>query len=324
MSTASNPLLAIPFAIPFDQIQPEHVEPAVTSLLAQAKHALEAVENVDAGAANYDSTLGALERATAPLEMAMNIVGHLESVASTPALREAHNRVRPDVSAFYAGIPLRPKLWQVLKSYAESAEAKSLDATRARFLEKTVDDFRRHGADLGADDKARLENISRELAQSTSRFSQNVVDATASYELVLTDKTELAGLPESACVAELAGRLGRHLQCVPVAALAHGHVGAARVDHDAAGLAVGQVRTAQLHRRAAHLVAGEHTGRHAAPVCGQDAQVQPWLRPVGLDAGAGGPRREARGRRHAPTLDPLQLHGHRPTPVHRALLFTLP
>ena len=197
---APNPLLQLGFDLPFDRIRPEHVESGIRELVSRASAALDAI-----GAAGspptYDGTLEAIERATEPLELAMTVVGHLESVASTPELRAAYNAVQPDVSAFYAGIPLREPLWRALRELAASEEASRLQGARKRFLDKTIADFRRHGADLDAAGKAKLEAITRELAQVTSRFAQNVVDATGAFELRVDDRRRLAGLPESAIEA---------------------------------------------------------------------------------------------------------------------------
>ncbi|HTM45732.1 MAG TPA: M3 family metallopeptidase [Polyangiaceae bacterium] len=196
-AAANNPLLNLGFAIPFDRIAPEHIEPAIQELLEQAEAALVRIETSNE-APSYANSLGALEAATERLERAIGVVGHLESVATTPDLRAAYNAVQPEVSAFYARIPLRPVLWQALKSFAQTDEAKQLDATHARFLKKTLDDFRRNGADLDEAGKARLQAISRELAELTNKFGQNVVDATAQFELLIEDEKSLSGLPESA------------------------------------------------------------------------------------------------------------------------------
>jgi oligopeptidase A len=195
--SASNPLLELGFELPFDRIVPEHIEPAIKTLLGEAETALAKIET-SSGPRTYLNSLGALEAATERLELAMGVVGHLESVQTSPELRAAYNAVQPEVSAFYAGIPLRPGLWQALKEFSQTDEAKQLDATRARFLKKTLDDFRRNGAQLDAAGKARLQAISRELAEATNRFSQNVVDATAQFDLLIEDEKQLAGLPESA------------------------------------------------------------------------------------------------------------------------------
>jgi oligopeptidase A len=105
------------------------------------------------------------------------------------------------VSAFFASIPLRPRLWDALKAYSATEDARSLSGARKRFLKKTVDDFKRNGADLDEAGKARLREISRELAELTSKFGQNVLDSTAKWELLVEDEKKLSGLPQSAVLA---------------------------------------------------------------------------------------------------------------------------
>ncbi len=192
-----NPLLEIDFDIPFDRIRAEHVEPAADHLLAEARERLRAIGE-GTGPRTYDDTLGALEETTEKLERAMGVVGHLESVATTPEWRAAYNAVRPKVSAFYSQIPLDERLWKALRAFAETDEARGLDPVRRRFLDKTVDEMRRHGADLGPEDKKKLEAIDVELTRATTAFSEHVLDATNAFELVVTDEAKLAGLPPSA------------------------------------------------------------------------------------------------------------------------------
>ncbi len=76
----------------------------------------------------------------------MAVVRHLESVATSPELRAAYNAVQPDVSAFYSVIPLDAELWTLLKAYRATAEGGTLTGVRRRFLDKTIEGFRRHGA----------------------------------------------------------------------------------------------------------------------------------------------------------------------------------
>lgn len=190
-----NPLLSASLEVPFDRIRAEHVEPAVKELLARSEAALDAIEKAPR---TYASTLGALETATEQLELAMGIVEHLESVATTPALRDAYNAVLPNVSAFWSSISLREGLYRALVELSETAEAKTLDPTRRRLLDKTLADFRRQGAQLPAADKEKLKEIDRELSVITTKFSQNVLDATNAFELVVEDEKRLSGLPGSA------------------------------------------------------------------------------------------------------------------------------
>lgn len=195
--SSTNPLLQIRFEIPFDQIVPAHVEPAVTALLAEAQQRLDAIA-ADTGPRTFENTLLALEAVTEKLEFAMGVVSHLESVKTSDELRAAYNAVRPNVSAFYSAIALNEKLWQQLKRYAATEDAQALTGIRARFLKKTLDDFKRSGADLDPAGKERLAALDVELALATQKFSENVLDSTNAFELVIPDETGLAGLPESA------------------------------------------------------------------------------------------------------------------------------
>ena len=128
----------------------------------------------------------------------MGVVRHLESVATYPELRAAFNAAQPEVSAFYTGIPLDAGLWSNIKAYAATPEAAQLTGARRRFLHKTIETFRRHGADLDPAGKKRLEEIDVELTQITTKFAENVLDSTNAFELVLTNEADLAGLPPTA------------------------------------------------------------------------------------------------------------------------------
>src|SRR5487761_2155740 len=189
-----NPLLEIQFRVPFDKIQASDVEPAIDRLLKVAQTRLgETIAAKD--------PLTALDTMTENLDYAMAVVRHLESVATTPELRAAYNAVQPKVSAFYSGLVLNEALWNAIKAYAATDEAKALAGTKKRFLTKTVDSFKRQGADLDAAGKARLKEIDVALAEVTTKFSENVLDSTNAWDLVLTHGKSLAGLPPSAVAA---------------------------------------------------------------------------------------------------------------------------
>ena len=189
-----NPLLEISFRVPFDKIEAAHVEPAMDELLADAARRLD--ETIAS-----ERPLHALDVMTERLDYAMNVVRHLESVATTPALRAAFNAVQPKVSAFYSSLPLNEGLWNAIKGYAGTEEARALTGTMKRFLTKTMDSFKRHGAELDPAGKARLKEIDVALTEATTKFSENVLDSTNAYELVLTEERKLAGLPPAAVAA---------------------------------------------------------------------------------------------------------------------------
>ena len=199
-AVGSNPLLSERFPIPFDSIRTEHVKPAVELLLQQMKARVD-----DLGSSGtprtYENVLLALDSATEPLDFAMAVVRHLESVVTTPELRAVYNEIQEPVSMFYTSIPLHEQLWSAVKAVAESREAGELAPVHRRFLQKTVSGFRRAGADLARVGKKKLEEINVALAKVTTKFAENVLDATNAFELIITDEKQLAGLPESARVA---------------------------------------------------------------------------------------------------------------------------
>ncbi len=204
-----NPLVSLPLPLPFDRVRPEHVVPATDALLEDAAAKLQAI--VEQGGRSWDQTLGALDAMTERLDEAVGLAGHLESVATEPALRDAYVAIQPKVSAFYSSIPLSSGLWSALRAYASTDEARALDGARKRFLDKTLADFRRHGAELDEAGKKRLSEIDVALSELTLKFSQNVLDSTNDFELVVDDEARLSGLPRSAIDAarESAERAGK-------------------------------------------------------------------------------------------------------------------
>ena len=125
MTSKMNPLLQIQFRIPFDQIQAEHVEPAIDSLLTDSQERLD--ETIRSA-----QPLHALDTMTERLDYAMNVVRHLESVATTPELRAAYNAVQPKVSAFYSSLPLNEGLWKAIQGVRRDRRRRStLDGTDA-------------------------------------------------------------------------------------------------------------------------------------------------------------------------------------------------
>jgi oligopeptidase A len=198
-----NPFLDSSFSIRWTALTPDLVEPSIDEAIGRAEAALLAIEG-RADGLTFASTFLALDEATDALSRAWTRVTHLQSVADSPALREAHNRALPRVSAFMARIPLRPALWAKLRAFAGSPEAAALGPVPARFVGETLAEFREAGADLPSGPRARLEALQSELAQLTQRFSDNVLDATNAWQLIVDAGGRLAGLPEHAKARALA------------------------------------------------------------------------------------------------------------------------
>jgi oligopeptidase A len=191
------PLLDRTAKIPFDALKAEQIQPSIDKALALATAELEAIKSIE-GLRTFENTMRALDNLGLALGHAMGIVSHLESVATTPEWRTEYNAILPRVSEFNSKLLLDEGLWKALKAYAGTQEAANLTGELKRYLDKTIADFRRSGADLSPEKKQQLAAINTELSQITNKFSQNVLDATNAFEFVTTDEKYLSGLPESA------------------------------------------------------------------------------------------------------------------------------
>lgn len=199
-----HPFLAEDYHIRWSTLTPDHVETDIDQALENAETALDAIRNLDEGALSYENTFGALETASDDLDRAWGRLNHLDSVNNSEEQRVALNAVLPKVSSFYSAIPLDDAIWAKLKAYSESPDAQGLDATRGRHVEETCASFIQSGAELPSDKKARVSEIQARLSEITQKFSENVLDSTNAWDLVIDDPGRLAGLPESAVAAALA------------------------------------------------------------------------------------------------------------------------
>lgn len=190
---SNNPLLSINDLIDFPAIKPEHVVPAMKSLIADAQETLTAVTQ-DSTPATWDDVITPLEKKTLALSRAWGAVSHLMSVCDEPQLRKAYNEALPIVTQFWIGLS-QSSLSQKYKAIKESDGFKNLSAVRQRIINEELIDFKLAGAFLPEDRKAELKTVKETLAQESQKFSENLLDATNAYGLLVDDEKELAGIP---------------------------------------------------------------------------------------------------------------------------------
>lgn len=191
----NHPFLDNSFEIPWSSLTPESVRQDIDKARADADAALERIRRLDASEAGYENVFLALENAGELLSIPWRKVSHLEEVCDSPALREAYNAALPEVSDFFARIPLDEALWRAVRAAAGKPETLALDPVRRRFVEETVRDFTDEGAELSPEKKARMTQVQSELSSLTQKYSENVLDSTNAYELVIDDPKRLSGLP---------------------------------------------------------------------------------------------------------------------------------
>lgn len=192
-----NPLLDFSGLPRFADFKPQHVAPAVDQLL-QENRALIARVAADAAAPDWDNFVGPLEDANERLHRAWGQVGHLNAVMNSPELREAYNAVLPKITQYYTELGQHEGLFRKFKALRAGTGFAALSPAQCRIIDNELRDFRLGGAELPAAKKQRYTEISDRLSMLTSRFSDNLLDATNAWSHVVTDAAGLAGLPEDA------------------------------------------------------------------------------------------------------------------------------
>lgn len=188
-----NPLLSINDLIDFPSIKPEHVVPGMKALIAEAQAVLDKVTK-ESTPATWEDVITPLEKKTLALSRAWGAVSHLMSVCDEPELRKAYNEALPIVTQFWIGLS-QSNLSQKYKAIRESDAFKNLSAVRQRIVNEELIDFKLAGAFLPEDKKAELKKVKESLAQESQKFSENLLDATNTYGLLVEDEKELAGIP---------------------------------------------------------------------------------------------------------------------------------
>lgn len=189
----TNPLLSTAALPDFAAIRPEHVQPAITELLAAAKAALDEATKPETPA-DYDTLSRILDTATERMGAAWGAVGHLNAVADTPALREAYNAMLPAVTEFSTAMGANEALFAKYKAVM-AAQGQSLSAPRQQLLKHAIRDFVLSGAELQGDARERYAAIQERSAELQQQFSEHVLDATDGWSYVASAE-ELAGVPQ--------------------------------------------------------------------------------------------------------------------------------
>ena len=195
-----NPLLDFSGLPRFADFKPEFVTPAVERLLADSREAVAHV--LDAAVPpTWDAFVRPLEDTNERLGRAWGQVGHLNSVMNSPELRETYNANLPKVTQYYSELAQNLPLFEKFKQLAASPAFATLSPARRRIVDNELRDFRLGGAELSADKKARFLDIREKLSARSSRFSDNLLDATNAWAWFTEDKGALAGIPEDALEA---------------------------------------------------------------------------------------------------------------------------
>jgi oligopeptidase A len=191
-----NPLLESHTLPPFSRIEPAHVEPAISELIARNK---QRIDELLAGTESYtwDNLLHPIEQLEDELSQAWSPVSHLNSVRNSDTLREAYNACLPLLSEYGTWMGQHSQLCAAYQQIADSPAFAALDAAQRKSIEHALRDFRLAGVSLPPEKKSQYGELRQRLSKLGSKFGENVLDATNAWSRQVS-REELQGLPETA------------------------------------------------------------------------------------------------------------------------------
>lgn len=193
----SNPLLTQFDQAPFAHIKNEHFKPAFLEAIEKARKEIDLIaENEDVP--TFENTMEALDFSGQQLDRISSVFFNLNAAETNEEIQKIAQEVSPLLSEFNNDITLNEKLFHRIKSVYEQRDDLTLSAEQQTLLEKRYKSFSRNGANLNDSDKKRLREIDAELSKLKLKFGENVLAETNKYQLLLTDESDLEGLPEGA------------------------------------------------------------------------------------------------------------------------------
>ncbi|MDW6018546.1 oligopeptidase A [Vibrio plantisponsor] len=207
----SNPLLSFTDLPPFSEIKPEHVKPAVEQAIEDCRAKIEQVleGNIQP---TWENVIAPIEEVDDRLSRLWSPVSHMNSVMNSDELREAYESCLPILSEYGTWVGQHKGLFEAYKAIKNSEAFATLSQAQKKTIKDALRDFELSGIGLPKAEQKRYGEISKRMSELGSKFSNNVLDATMGWTKHITDKNELAGMPESALAAAQAAAEGKGLE----------------------------------------------------------------------------------------------------------------
>ncbi len=189
----ANPLLSTSEFIPYQSIKAEHIYPATVEIIKQAQAKLEEILATK-GELNFENAMYPLIAMEDLVDKVWTPVENLLSLNGDDDFRDEAEKARPVMVEFYNNYSLDPRVYEFVKRYAQSEDAKKLTGERKRYLENTLKDFKLSGAELEGEAREEFKELNLKLSQLSQKFSNNVVDS--KFDLIIKNTEDLSGLPE--------------------------------------------------------------------------------------------------------------------------------
>jgi oligopeptidase A len=201
MINTTNPLLAMGSNLPpFDQFKPSFISEAVDVLIDAAQKSV-TLATTDSLPATWAALVLPIEESSEKLSRAWGMVSHLNGVADSKELRDAYNAELPKVTQFWTSLSQNLKLFEKYKALKASNEWPTLNTAQRKAIDNAVRGFKLGGAELVGASRERYAAIADRAAELQQKFSENVLDSTNAFEIIITDEAQLKGIPQDALSA---------------------------------------------------------------------------------------------------------------------------
>ncbi|KAF3983379.1 MAG: oligopeptidase A [Methylococcales symbiont of Hymedesmia sp. n. MRB-2018] len=193
----NNPLLENTTLPQFSKIKAEHIETAIDTLLAEARQTI--VQHLQASQHySWENLIEPIELIEDKLNKAWSPISHMNAVVNTDALRDAHNACLPKLSEYSTEMGQNQKLFKAYQTILESDQYATLEISQQKIINNALRDFRLSGIDLSAEKQLRYKQINQQLSALSSKYDENLLDATTAWRKLIADQDLLAGLPDDA------------------------------------------------------------------------------------------------------------------------------
>lgn len=181
----------------FSAIKPDQVESSITTLLNKNREQLKQIL-ANTGAYTWENLMQPLEDMNNELHNLWSPIAHLHAVKESEALREAYNKTIEHLTTYHTEMSQNETLFHAIEALAASPAFADFSPVQKKIIENDIRDFKLAGIHLPAAEKARLAELSQEISRLTTKFSENLLDATNGWMLPITDVQQLEGLPPQA------------------------------------------------------------------------------------------------------------------------------
>ncbi|WP_029408697.1 M3 family metallopeptidase [Thiomicrorhabdus sp. Milos-T2] len=197
IAVTPNPFLSDSHFPEFNAFHVEHIEPAVSQLLAENKQVID-----DLVASTQEPTwknfVEPLESIDNRFEKVWGPVGHLDAVMNSDDWHKAYTNCLEKVTQYYTENGQNAGLYKKFNAISQSEEYPDYNLAQKKVIENALRNFRLSGIALPAEKQAIYKELKQRLSQNSSQFGNNVLKSTQAWSKHIEDKKELAGLPESA------------------------------------------------------------------------------------------------------------------------------